>query len=334
MATLGYTSGRATAGKVWRHLSLLVGVPTKHEANRLVGELEADWVVGPLDGDGVQRVRLGAEARRHQALPLSEETEPTVPSRGAASTPSLIRRNPTARRPVKTAGISGAGYREIAQALRESIQSGELAPGALLPSESEVASRWTVSRVTARRALSALEGEGLIDTVAGRGRFVKVTGTEQKRAGSRAEIIADEIRSAITSGKIVAGARIESEAALSERYGVARGTAREALLILDREGLTTITQGRGRFVGGLNAPGTKNRAFEISESLLARIHNGDLPEGEPIPSEADLAQEFSAGRGTIRRALAILEEAGALIKRSGKARVVADVRRHNDGSSE
>jgi DNA-binding GntR family transcriptional regulator len=235
---------------------------------------------------------------------------------------------------VKTAGISGAGYREIAQALRESIQSGELAPGALLPSESEVSSRWTVSRVTARRALSALEGDGLIDTVAGRGRFVKVTGTEQKRAGSRAETIADEIRSAIVAGTVVAGARIDSEATLSERYGVARGTAREALLILDREGLTTIYQGRGRFVAGLNTPGAKSRAFEIAEDLLARIRNGDLPEGEPISSEADLAQGFSVGRGTVRRALAILEEKGALIRRSGKARVVADSQRHNGGSPE
>lgn len=235
---------------------------------------------------------------------------------------------------MKTAGISGAGYREIAQALRESIQSGELAPGALLPSEAEVSRRWTVARVTARRALSALEGEGLIETVAGRGRFVKVTSAEQKRAGSRAETIADEIRAAISTGRVTAGSRIDSEATLSERYGVARGTAREALLILDREGLTTITQGRGRFVAGTSTSGAKNRASEISENLLARIDNGALPAGEPIPSEADLAQEFGAGRGTVRRALAILEEKGALIKRSGKARVVADSRPHSDGLPE
>jgi DNA-binding GntR family transcriptional regulator len=232
---------------------------------------------------------------------------------------------------VKASGISGAGYREIAQALRESIQSGDLAPGVLLPSESEVCRRWTVSRVTARRALNALEDDGLIDTVAGRGRFVKVNGAEQKRVETRAETIAAEIRSSIVSGKVSTGTRIDSEAALSERYGVARGTARQALLILDREGLTTITQGRGRFVAGSNTPGVKNRALEIAEDIFSRIHSGNLPEGEPISSEADLAQEFNAGRGTVRRALAMLEERGALIRRSGKARIVADIRQHNNG---
>ncbi|WP_407938776.1 GntR family transcriptional regulator [Micromonospora rubida] len=75
--------------------------------------------------------------------------------------PSLGCRPSTARRPVETGGISGAGYREIAQALRESIQAGDLAPGAAVPPESEVCRRWAVSRVTARRALAVLENDGL-----------------------------------------------------------------------------------------------------------------------------------------------------------------------------
>jgi GntR family transcriptional regulator len=56
----------------------------------------------------------------------------------------------------------------IAQALREEILSGELAPGSALPSEAQLSARFGVSRGTVRHALAALRSEGLI--VGGRGR--------------------------------------------------------------------------------------------------------------------------------------------------------------------
>ena len=50
----------------------------------------------------------------------------------------------------------------ISTDLRRQIQEGELSPGALLPSETEVARDYNVSRQTARSALQALEREGLV----------------------------------------------------------------------------------------------------------------------------------------------------------------------------
>ena len=50
----------------------------------------------------------------------------------------------------------------IAQALREQIRSGELTPGAPLPSEARLTSTFAVSRGTVRQALAALRAEGLI----------------------------------------------------------------------------------------------------------------------------------------------------------------------------
>src|ERR1700739_3215466 len=64
----------------------------------------------------------------------------------------------------------------IAQALREQIRSGELSPGAPLPSEARLTSRFAVSRGTVRQALAALRAEGLI--AGGRGRVPVV-----RRAG-------------------------------------------------------------------------------------------------------------------------------------------------------
>jgi GntR family transcriptional regulator len=63
-------------------------------------------------------------------------------------------------------------YRAIADDLRRRVESGELAAGALLPSESELSAAYEVSRVTVRKALELLRDEGLIDARQGFGWFV------------------------------------------------------------------------------------------------------------------------------------------------------------------
>ena len=64
-------------------------------------------------------------------------------------------------------------YRSMATALRTMIESGELGPGDALPSESALAQQYGVSRGTARHALAELEGSGLVESVHGKGRFVR-----------------------------------------------------------------------------------------------------------------------------------------------------------------
>lgn len=63
-------------------------------------------------------------------------------------------------------------YRTIADELRRQVESGELAAGGLLPSESELSGGYGVSRVTVRKALELLRDEGLIDSRQGFGWFV------------------------------------------------------------------------------------------------------------------------------------------------------------------
>ncbi len=61
----------------------------------------------------------------------------------------------------------------IANELRQQIENGTLGPGALLPSEPEVAHQHGVSRQTARAALQTLEQEGLVVVRPRRGRIVR-----------------------------------------------------------------------------------------------------------------------------------------------------------------
>lgn len=64
-------------------------------------------------------------------------------------------------------------YRAIEDDLRRRIASGELAEGAKLPSEKDIAEQWGTSRPTVRQALGALYADGLIDRQAPFGTFVR-----------------------------------------------------------------------------------------------------------------------------------------------------------------
>lgn len=64
-------------------------------------------------------------------------------------------------------------YFDVAQALLESITSGEVGPGARLPAERDIADQHGVSRATAREALLALELVGAVEIQHGNGVFVR-----------------------------------------------------------------------------------------------------------------------------------------------------------------
>lgn len=71
-----------------------------------------------------------------------------------------------------TNGDSKPLYARIRATLIERIKSGEWRPGQLIPNEFEVAAEFGVSQGTARKALDALAGEGLLVRRQGKGTFV------------------------------------------------------------------------------------------------------------------------------------------------------------------
>jgi GntR family transcriptional regulator len=66
-----------------------------------------------------------------------------------------------------------AGYRELAEALREAILRGEYAPGSTLPKQEEIALQHGVNVGTVRKAVGLLEAEGLVTPVRRRGTVVR-----------------------------------------------------------------------------------------------------------------------------------------------------------------
>jgi len=63
-------------------------------------------------------------------------------------------------------------YVQVADRITAQIESGQLAPGARLPAERDLAVELGVSYDSVRRAMELLRERGLIVTVHGRGTFV------------------------------------------------------------------------------------------------------------------------------------------------------------------
>src|SRR5260370_41139937 len=74
-------------------------------------------------------------------------------------------------------------WRRIEQSLRSAIVEGRHAPGSKLPPDRQIASDYGASRVTARRALAALEQDGLLRIEHGNGTFVSEDAPVHYRLG-------------------------------------------------------------------------------------------------------------------------------------------------------
>lgn len=78
-----------------------------------------------------------------------------------------------------------AMWRRVADAIRLDIVGGKLVRGHRLPGETTLASRFDVNRHTVRRALAALDAEGVVHAEQGRGWFVAEARRLSYRIGKR-----------------------------------------------------------------------------------------------------------------------------------------------------
>ncbi|MFK4209522.1 GntR family transcriptional regulator [Streptomyces sp. NPDC030920] len=99
----------------------------------------------------------------------------------------------------------------------------------------------------------------------------------------RRHVIADDLRKQISTGRIKAGERLPSEAQLASHYTVSTPTLRNALAVLQREGLVEKIHGKGNFVrhplrrityvGGGRTPDAQTAAAEAALRISVRTTN-------------------------------------------------------------
>ncbi|WP_241077643.1 FadR/GntR family transcriptional regulator [Phytopseudomonas seleniipraecipitans] len=123
-----------------------------------------------------------------------------------------------------------------------------------------------------------------------------------------AERLAKRLSTAVHEGQLAAGARLPTEQALCEQYGVSRTVVREATSMLKREGMLVSRQGSGTFV--VANPSVALRMPQPQGNFAAVVEIIELRSALEIKA-AELAATrcSSAQLRAMRNALAELDEA-------------------------
>ncbi|MFC5746319.1 FadR/GntR family transcriptional regulator [Actinomadura rugatobispora] len=135
---------------------------------------------------------------------------------------------------------------------------------------------------------------------------------DRGRSRGKPQQIADEIRSMIVSGELGEGDSLGREPELVERFGVSRPSLREALRLLEADGLITVVRG---VHGGVIVHRPDQRMTARTGSLLLRSRNVSLADVfeartllEPLAARTIAARRHRRTAIAELRALVVREE--------------------------
>jgi GntR family transcriptional regulator len=221
-------------------------------------------------------------------------------------------------------------YQRIVDDYRNAIDSGEMPPGAMLPSEPELRARYQAS--TVGKAIAILKAEGIVYSQRGRGVFARRLPPKRRISSERYQVDAgpqDTPQTSFTADQGITWEEyrldkvyewIDADAGLAELFGVEAGTrvlerrfvfyakgeptqmSRPCLLAADVEGTPVADPDREPWPGGtiaqLRSIGIE--VDEITESVAARMPTPDevatLSIGSGIPVFAITRRMLAAGR--------------------------------------
>jgi DNA-binding transcriptional regulator YhcF (GntR family) len=155
-------------------------------------------------------------------------------------------------------------YLRIAGDIRRRIASGELAPGARVPSTRRITHEWGVAMATATKALASLRQEGLVRAVAGVGTVVTEPGGEGERPATA--------HHALTRDRIV----------------------RAAITLVDAEGLAALSMRRIATDFGVSTMGLYRHVpskAELVRLMSETVFDGEPPGPRPAGWRAQLERE-------------------------------------------
>jgi len=131
---------------------------------------------------------------------------------------------------------------------------------------------------------------------------------------NRAEQVARKLTDLVRSGEFQPGARLPSEHAIAEQFGVSRAVVREAVARLKMEGLVTTRQGDGAFVGDWQAealhldPGIRQDLESVL--MIDELRKGLEAEAAALAAERRSEAEMKKIEAARRRAAEITAARG------------------------
>jgi GntR family transcriptional repressor for pyruvate dehydrogenase complex len=156
-------------------------------------------------------------------------------------------------------------------------------------------------------------------------------GAARARRREKPEQIADELRGLIIAGELDEGDSLGHEPELIERFGVSRPSLREALRILEAEGLITVVRG---VLGGVVVHRPDHRLTARTAALVLQARNvslADVFDARTIiePAAVRLVASARGRRASAGRLRALIAEQEAVIDDPG-AFGLANARFHRE----
>ncbi len=164
-------------------------------------------------------------------------------------------------------------FRQIVDHLRQQILHGDLSEHSALPSERAVAEAHSVSRMTARRALEAMEAEGLAYSAERKGRFVSPQRL-QYNISNMVSFAADLQASGTPIDiNLLSSGAAQADAKISARLNVPEGTELwEYTRLFSIRGHATFLE--TEYVIAMNFPGLLQCDLRQSSTKLLEQHFG------------------------------------------------------------
>jgi GntR family transcriptional regulator, histidine utilization repressor len=191
-------------------------------------------------------------------------------------------------------------YDQVKEWIRQHIASGEWRPGNVVPSEAALMSRFSISRMTANRALRELAAEGLVTRVQGSGTRV----AQLHRISSQLVIrdIHEEVieRGHVPSTRVLEAAQVKASAEVLKSLAVCKGARVFHTVMIHLENGVPIVY-EDRYVNPLAAPHYLDADFMRESPTLHLLRHAPVTEAsysiEACLPSADEARALDIGMG-------------------------------------
>jgi GntR family transcriptional regulator len=191
-------------------------------------------------------------------------------------------------------------YKRIQSAIRKRIDSSELKPGDVVPSERELARIHQVSLMTARHALAGLEREGVVERRRGAGTFVAAPKIHFNKLMSYTEHMSS--RGLSPRSRVLGAELIEDEPEVAARLGLPATSALVKIERLRETGddpfaLETVYLPAKEFSALVNAPLGRISLFAtLTHDYGVELAYAD-EEVDATAAEANIAELLGVARG-------------------------------------
>jgi GntR family transcriptional regulator, histidine utilization repressor len=191
-------------------------------------------------------------------------------------------------------------YDQVKEWIRQHIASGEWRPGDVVPSEAALISRFSISRMTANRALRELAAEGLVTRVQGSGTRV----AQLHRISSQLVIrdIHEEVleRGHVPTTRVLEAAQVKAGAEVAESLALRKGARVFHTVMIHMENGVPIVY-EDRYVNPSAAPRYLEADFMNESPTLHLLRHAPVTEAtysiEACLPTADEAKALDIGPG-------------------------------------